>query len=342
MAWCCIALAWIVSCLMVDRICQPESSLHILDEPNHRSLHDVPKPRTGGVAIILAIYLATIALSFFVHIPIPIEYVALSGLLIAGVSFLDDCFGVKARYRLLAHFSAAFITIYPLLTLPAFELPGLVLYWSVPCAVTLVCIFVVWMLNLYNFMDGMDGFVSGMTIIGLVTFAIMGLRVGHEAYAAVCCIVLAATIGFWIFNYPPSHVFMGDVGACTLGFFVTILGIWGCEDGVFKPWFALLVFSPFIVDATCTLLMRLGRLEKVWVAQRNHFYHRILLRMGHTKALWCEYALMFSCALSALWLVEQPVAVQQWALAAWLAAYIGLGFLILRWQRSHEVLDKLN
>jgi UDP-N-acetylmuramyl pentapeptide phosphotransferase/UDP-N-acetylglucosamine-1-phosphate transferase len=198
-------------------------------------------------------------------------------------------------------------------------------------------LFTVWMTNLYNFMDGMDGFAGGMAVIGFATFALFGWRADHESFATVSLALAAASAGFLIFNFPPARIFMGDVGSSTLGFVVAALSIWGARDGVFPHWIAVLVFSPFVVDATVTLFRRLIRGERIWEPHRTHYYQRLVrLGWGHRKTVLWEYALMLASAGSALWAVSLPPA-GQWALIlAWATVYTGLAVLVSRLEQTSK------
>lgn len=314
-------LAFILSALLTDRFCQPQSTLCILDEPNARSLHQFPRSRTGGVAILFSLYLTAACAFSSIDLPLPLHRLAFATLLITVVSFLDDCQGTPVFIRLLCHFAAAGLLVSSFPQLPDFELPGWYWAWSPTWALCLITLFIAWMTNLCNFMDGMDGFVSGITIIGLSAFAFMGWRADHESYTLLNLIVVASTLGFWCFNYPRAYIFMGDIGACTLGFITAFLGVWGCVEGIFRPWFALLVFSPLIMDATVTLLLRILRLEPVWIPQRNHFYHKLLLRLGHLRAVWIEYTLMILCTLSAVLNVNSSTQQLQVLLITWCILY---------------------
>lgn len=92
----------------------------------------------------------------------------------------------------------------------------------------------------------------------------------------ISLIIAAAFAGFLIFNFPPARIFMGDTGSSTLGLLAATLSLWGARDGVFPVWIAVLVFSPFIVDATVTLFWRLLRHEKIWQAHKAHYYQQLV------------------------------------------------------------------
>ena len=117
---------------------------------------------------------------------------------------------------------------------------------------------------------------------------------------------------------------MGDVGSSTLGLLAATLSLWGARDGVFPFWIALLVFSPFIVDATVTLFRRLLRGDKIWQAHKTHFYQRLVQAgWGHRKTVLFEYAIMLGCAITSLWSTRASIAIQVGIVAGWTAVYLG-------------------
>ncbi len=204
----------------------------------------------------------------------------------------------------------------------------------VPSAWTGACLsllFVVWMINMYNFMDGMDGFAGGMAVSGFVTFSLFGWLAGHEQYATVSAITAAAAAGFLCFNFPPARIFMGDIGSSTLGLLAAMFSLWGVKDGVFPFWISLLVFSPFLADATVTLLRRLWRREAVWQAHKTHYYQQLVMAgWGHRKTVILEYVIMIGCGATALWGSRQSGAVQAAMLMSWVVFYALFFFIVSR------------
>jgi UDP-N-acetylmuramyl pentapeptide phosphotransferase/UDP-N-acetylglucosamine-1-phosphate transferase len=202
------------------------------------------------------------------------------------------------------------------------EFPGLSLslpYWI---DVVFTLLFIVWMINLYNFMDGMDGFAGGMTIFGFGTFAVLGLIAGDMLFSVLNLIIAAAASGFLMFNFPPARIFMGDVGSSTLGFLAASMSLWAAHARLFPLWVAVLVFSPFIVDATVTLLRRLLRREKFWQAHKTHYYQKLVQAgWGHRRTVLLEYAIMLGCGATALWAVRAPDWMQLVVLAGWALFY---------------------
>ena len=190
-----------------------------------------------------------------------------------------------------------------------------------------------WMINLYNFMDGMDGFAGGMTVIGFGTLAVIGVE--HQLFMTMNLLVVSATCGFLLFNFPPAKIFMGDVGSSSLGFLAAGFSLWGNYEGIFPLWIALLIFSPFIVDATVTLLHRLFRGEKVWQAHKFHYYQRLVeLGWGHKRTVLWEYVLMGACSISALIAPLLPFYGQGALLIGRSIIYIGLMSWVNRLEKS--------
>lgn len=255
----------------------------VLDHPNERSLHRRPVPRTGGIAI-----LAGVAVGWAVARPGFAVVLALATAL-AALSLMDDVFGLPAAMRFGAHLAAAAALVSLELRFPGWPL---------------FVVFVLatgWYANLYNFMDGSDGLAGGMTLIGFGTYAIAAQLGGAQPLAAVCVMPAAGAAAFLTRNFPPARIFLGDVGSVPLGFLAGGLGLIGWSDGLWPLWFPVLVFAPFVCDATLTLLKRLMRRERVWQAHRDHYYQRLVrMGFGHRGTAFIEYAAMLGCAIAAV------------------------------------------
>ena len=327
------AAAFFISMVVTRRFCNPMSRFHILDQPNDRSLHSQPTPRSGGLAILLAVYVCGIGAIYWLGQSRDSSYGWMGGsaLLVAGVSYIDDRFTLPSGVRFIVHILAAALIAFGGFVLGRLELPGLDLplpYWI---GVIFTPLFAVWMLNLYNFMDGMDGFAGGMTVFGFGTFAILGLFAESTLFSVLNLIIAAAVMGFLVFNFPPARIFMGDVGSSTLGFLAASMSLWAAHEQVFPFWLAVLIFSPFIVDATVTLIRRLLRGEKVWQAHKTHYYQRLVQAgWGHRKTVLWEYVLMAACAGSAIWVVRQTETVQWWIIGFWTMVYALLIAMVRR------------
>lgn len=309
-------VAFMISLLTLTWLLRSGVAGKILDRPNDRSLHRNPTPRIGGLAILAGMLSGWMGLG-----SAQLALVLAATTALALVSFLDDLKHLPVWQRLLAHFLAASLSVFWLSS-------------GQPWLVLIVAILaIVWMTNLFNFMDGSDGLAGGMALFGFAVFSLQAAAMGDAAFASLNAVIAAAALGFLLFNFHPARVFMGDAGSIPLGFLAGLIGCIGWVNGVWPAWFPVLVFSPFIVDATLTLLKRLVRGERIWLAHREHYYQRlILLGHGHRKTAWLEYGLMFAVGMSALWGAGRPSMDQAILLGGWAIIYIVLTRLIdSRW-----------
>ena len=242
----------------------------LIDIPNDRSSHEVPTPRGGGLALVIVV-LAALGLLLWSGAMGPSVFAALAGagLVVAVVGFLDDHAHVAARWRLLGHFLAAGWGLYWLGGLPEIVL------WQQPVDLGLAghliaAVFLVWLLNLYNFMDGING-IAG---IELVTVALGGLVLagvtGVWDAGLLLAVLIAGGLGFLVWNFPNARIFMGDACNGFLGLILGLIAVWqgALQPELFMAWVILL--GTFLVDATLTLLRRIVRGEAFYEAHRSH------------------------------------------------------------------------
>jgi Fuc2NAc and GlcNAc transferase len=244
----------------------------LMDLPNARSSHTCPTPKGGGVAIVLS-FLPGILVLYFAGM-LPLDYVMAllgAGSFTALNGFRDDLKLIPVRWRLLGHLLAACWVLYWLGGLAPVIFFGLSIQLDY-FGYVIGAFFLVGMLNLYNFMDGIDGIaaVEAMTVgAGGAFLYWLG---GEQVYAFGPVLLSFAVLGFLCWNYPPAKIFMGDVGSGFLGitFGVFVLQAAEISSNFFFSW--LILLGVFIVDATLTLVRRFLRGEKVYEAHRNHAY----------------------------------------------------------------------
>jgi len=292
----------------------------LLDVPNERSLHSRPVPRSGGIAMMAGIFAG------FALMQTPLAVVVPAAVLVA-FSHLDDARGLPVPLRLGAQLVAASGFAYA--ALPQLGLP----------LAALGTVAVLWMSNLYNFMDGSDGLAGGMTLIGFAFLGTGAWLSGDAAMTADCAIVAAAAAAFLLFNFPPARLFMGDAGAVPIGFLAAAISLIGHRDGDWPLWFPVLVFAPFIADATLTLLKRAAARERIWQPHNKHYYQR-LVRTGwsHRRTALAEWALMLACGSTALWALRQPLYLQLSAVAGVVAVHVALALWVESvWRRREQV-----
>ncbi|HVK56013.1 MAG TPA: glycosyltransferase family 4 protein [Burkholderiales bacterium] len=301
----------------------------IQDIPNQRSLHQQPIPRTGGLALMAGLGLSAIfqptLFSWYFFAPV---------FLLVLVSLVDDISGVSPKWRLLIHMVAAGVFIAGALYSSGASVGVLIL----------IGLAVVWMINLYNFMDGSDGLAGGMALFGFSVYGAAGWIAGDNEIAIFAFSIAAAALAFLLFNFHPAKIFLGDTGSIPLGFFAASLGLIGWQRQDWPFWFPLLVFSPFIMDASATLLRRLLRGERVWEAHRGHYYQRLVQSgFGHRNTALLEYALMMASGVSALWAAHAGSEIQILVLAAWAILYGALALLTdRRWKKYSRLQGPLN
>ena len=311
-------IAALVTMLLTAILVFGKVGKQIQDHPNERSLHDEPVPRIGGVALMAgmlsawALMLKT--LQWWVVLP-------MLGLFV--VSLLDDVRGLQVRTRLIAHIVAA-----ALLALGSGILAQNILVGI------LVLLGTVWMTNLFNFMDGSDGLAGGMALFGFSMYGVAALMHGDETQAMLNFSIGAAALGFLYYNFNPAKVFMGDAGSIPLGFLVAGMGAWGWQRGHWPAWFPLLVFLPFIADASVTLLRRMLCRQKFWEAHRDHYYQRLVqMGWGHRNVALFGYVLMFASGVSALWSIRNFNSTPWPVFLIWAGIYIVfIGLLEWRWK----------
>jgi len=252
----------------------------LLDLPNQRSSHSVPTPRGGGVAIVLSFVASLLVLGAAGVLPSSLLWALLgAGALVAVVGFLDDLGHVPPRWRLLAHFVGAIWVLIWLGGAPSFILFGEIvdLGWT---GFVMAALYLVWVLNLYNFMDGIDGIAGVEAVCVCLGAGCLHAMIGQSDIAMVSMSLAAAVAGFLRWNFPPAMVFMGDAGS---GFLGIVLGALSLFAGALAPdlyWSWLILLGVFVTDATVTLLRRLARGEKLYEAHRSHAYQHAARRLG--------------------------------------------------------------
>ena len=314
-----IAVAFGITLMLLLIMLNTSLGKSLLDRPNERSLHEHPVPRIGGLAIMLGIASAWLAAK---NSPGSILLAAIAPLI--AISVLDDFKGVAPQWRLVVQLAVAVLAL-------ASMAPGVWPWWGYACALILL----VWSANLYNFMDGSDGLAGGMALFGFGAYALAAAFAGNGGFAVMTSAVAAAALAFLLFNFYPARVFMGDAGSVPLGFLAGLFGIAGIRADMWPVWFPFLVFSPFVVDATVTLIKRGCRGETLWHAHRDHYYQRLVrMGLGHRGTALVSYATMFISAAIALAVRDAAPAMQWLAISGVVLAYVlGLVYVERRWHK---------
>ena len=318
-----IIIAFGVAAVVTGWFASRESPHWFIDHPNERSLHDRPMSRAGGIAIFAGISVGFAILAFIEASGPGYGWILIGAILIACVSFADDIRRVSPMIRIVFHLAAGVCIVFAGLPPDRIVLPGMALHLAPAVGTVFTVLFVAWFVNLYNFMDGIDGSAGGMTVIGFTTLAVLCAVQGAEALAAANLVVAAASLGFLLFNFPPARIFMGDLGSTILGYACAATMLYAERSASIPLWISCLVFSPFIVDASVTLARRIISGQRPWHPHREHFYQRLVrLGWGHRKTAVRGYGLMLACACSATAAVRLPPDAQGVLLGVWVVAYL--------------------
>ncbi|WP_147653891.1 lipopolysaccharide biosynthesis protein [Vulcaniibacterium gelatinicum] len=289
---------------------------HLVDQPGERRSHAVPTPRGGGFGIVLAMTVACLwwwpqAGEQALHV-----LAVLGGLLlVAGVGLADDHRPLSPWFRLLVHAVAAMVLAAGLWRIGA---P----WWLAALGFALAVILV----NVWNFMDGINGLAASQAALVAMALAV----VGEGIVAVLGLALLGAALGFLPFNFPAARVFLGDVGSGALGFVVAALIVTTLKDhpGTIPLW--ALPVSAFLLDAGLTLLGRLRRGERWWEPHTRHAYQAWARRAGHVRVTLAYGAWTLAAIGLMRPLGDLPAPLTVCAVAAWYMTGIAVWFLLQR------------
>jgi Fuc2NAc and GlcNAc transferase len=299
--------------------------LHLIDRPNERSSHQIPTPRGGGIALVVAVVAGMLAMPG--ELPLAVRPALYAALPIALLGLVDDRYGLPAHLRLACHLAAAGACVLALGAPVEFSLPR---YLLLPLAAVAVA----WGTNLFNFMDGIDGIAAAE---GMFISAAAALLLASEAppIASALGVIAATCAGFLIWNWAPARIFMGDVGSSFFGFLLAAIAALTVLQGLIELPVWLILWGTFIADTGVTLVRRVLRGEQWWSAHRSHAYQRLSRRLGsHAPS-----ALIYS-ALNVLLVAPTALLAHAHPGAAW---WICLGlvgaFILLAFRAGAGVRD---
>lgn len=327
--WFVLSIVFLCSLFLTEKLRSYALSHSLIDVPNDRSSHAVPTARGGGVAIVVSFLLFLPFLSIENVLPWGHTFGLLgAGAGIAVLGFLDDHGHIAARWRLLGHFAAACWALYWVAGLPPLFVLGLRIDLGA-FGYVIAALYLVWVLNLYNFMDGIDGIASIEAVTVCLGAVFLYWVKGFDELIWAPLLLAFAVSGFLYWNFPPARIFMGDAGS---GFLGIILAIFSLEAASVFPdffWGWLILLGVFIVDATVTLIRRLLRGDKVYEAHRSHAYQFASRRFGKHRPVSLAVGL-----INVLWLLPLAyLAIIGYldGFVALLIAYVPLVFIAIRY-----------
>ena len=269
------SLALIASFLLTKVAYHLALKKNVFDIPNERSSHSIPTPRGGGLGIVLTFLPALLLLRYLDAISNAVFATLLGGgALIALVGWMDDLKPLAARWRFVIHAIAAGWSIYWIggVTTLTFGQHSIQLGFL---GDILTFFGILWMINLYNFMDGIDGLAAGETLSTGLAGGFLLLLWGGSNLAWVTILLAACCAGFLILNWPPAKIFMGDIGSGFIGYCLAILWVASSQTNSATFWVWPILLSIFIADATFTLTFRIVRGEVWHQAHRTHAYQKL-------------------------------------------------------------------
>ena len=259
---------------------------NIIDNPNERSSHSVPTPRGGGVAVVCSYLLALTVLIYSQQLTLHIGLTLMAaGFVIALLGFLDDHGHINSMLRLAVHFLVAIGVV---ISLGGFGEVNIFNGFQLGFVANIIAVlFLVWLLNLYNFMDGINGIASIEAITVTVSMAMLYLLLNVRLNHQILLLLAACVLGFLLWNFPKAKIFMGDACSGFLGLILGILALIALKENLalFCAW--IICLGVFVVDATYTLIKRVLNGYKMYDAHRSHSYQILSRKLNsHTPVTW--------------------------------------------------------
>ena len=280
---------------------------------DNRRMHKKPTPRIGGLAIIFGFTVATLCFAQ----PSRQLYGTLAGAaIIAVMGVIDDCKNLPAKLKFVIQIIAALVVVFAGdIKIDVFTNPNFLSdnpYWVLPewLSVTLTVIWIVFITNAVNFIDGLDGLAAGVSAIMSISLVFISIRVGEYSIAILGIALMGSCFGFLPFNFNPAKIFMGDTGSTFLGFMLATLSI----QGVFKSYAVISFAVPLLIlglplfDALFAMIRRILRGQSPMTADRGHLHHR-LVDMGFSQkhTVFILYAISGVLGITAVLLAESGV-----------------------------------
>ena len=260
-----------------------------LDRPNHRSSHVIPVPKVGGLVLIVGL------LSFLVMYSIGIRKdLLIPSFVLALVGVVDDLHPLSAKIRLCIQLLLSSLLIWHTGVASPVD-TGQILVASLVFLLSLLSM--TWFINLFNFMDGINGIALSQAIFMFLVLAVVGLPVMPDV-ALLSALLALLLIGVMPLNFPSAKLFLGDAGSLMIGFLIAGICYLYWVEGILSLFSIILLGALFLVDATATLLWRWRRKENITEAHANHFYQRVARRLGSHTPITILYS-----AINVFWLL---------------------------------------
>ncbi|WP_256372773.1 glycosyltransferase family 4 protein [Hahella sp. KA22] len=280
----------------------------------------IPTPRGGGVSVVIC---TLIVLAF---LPLPHKWsLWWTSALIASVSYVDDHIGLGYKLRLACQLLLGGGYVASELSLSSCVFPWFSDSWFCFAGGFVFLGGIVWVANLYNFMDGIDGIAATETLFVTLSLAVLYTHAGAHEWAFLMLTIACSCFGFLFWNWAPAKIFMGDVGSVFLGWVLGVSMLSSAQQTNVSMWVYVILMGGFIADATFTLFSRILRGERVWLPHRTHLYQLLSIRFGDHRKV--NYILMI---VNVVWLLPMAIFAYlspDYAWACTISAYIPLSLL---------------
>jgi Fuc2NAc and GlcNAc transferase len=346
-----LLISFLSTCLITYLIRQYALNKNLLDIPNERSSHETPTPRGGGLSVVIVFLITLLGLQQFNIILLAdnaLIGIVISSVLISSIGFWDDLQSIPARWRFGVHIIASLILLICLPQLPTLNFFGVALNLSI-FGYIFYTLVLAWLLNLYNFMDGIDGFASSEAINVSLSAALLLLIQGDTQWSLVLILLSICVAGFLIWNWPHAKIFMGDACSGFLGFILGGLALMTTLEGLINLWSWFILLAVFIADSSLTLGSRILKGKKWYQAHCTHAYQCYALQLikkfeqtGLEKSVARTYAhqqINFNLILmNIFWLLPWAMIASfysSWSFIAMIFAYTPLIFIVKQLRKYH-------
>ena len=333
--------ALLISFLITGAILRYSLRRSLLDMPTDRGSHEVPKPRLGGVAIVLAFFLTMFTARLAGFDPLPgigsKTGIFVAAAMIAAVGLIDDLRGLDAKLKLVVQLAAAGAVIASGVVLEEVRIPLLGTVPLGPAAIPITVLWITAIVNFYNFIDGLDGLAAGVGMIAAVFLVLLGFASGDPAFGLVYAAIAGVLFGFLRYNFPPARIFMGDCGSTFIGFMFAVLSIAGARHGV-PAFVTILLMGGVLGDAALTLVRRMIQRKRIFTAHRTHYYQRLTdLGHSHKQVALLEYFIAALLGGSAFLLVSGESEFISGLAVIWTGFFLWAVFKIRKLEKGGEV-----
>lgn len=303
-------------------------SRSLIDIPNDRSSHDSPTPRGGGLSIVI-LFIGAISILYSFDLLAFDEFMALFGgaVLVAAIGFWDDHDHVAVRWRILVHFMASIWSLAWIGGFPVFSVGGITIDLGL-FGYIVGALFLVWLLNLFNFMDGIDGIAASEALfISLAAAALCTINLslpGSDIDVRILIVLASGCVGFLRWNWPPASIFMGDAGSGFLGFIFGLMALITVHKEILTIWCWLILFGTFLADATVTLFRRVLQGERWYEAHCSHAFQHASRQFASHRTVTLAVIL-----INLVWLLPLALAALTWPAAGFFLSCLALVPLFL-------------